>query len=289
MQQMQHVAGKDTERSTKANAKAKTTSGICTSCHISCLSPFVPCPVPLSSLRVLVNLLRANVNSGTCSQVRLATGCPAPVPWSCHYCESCPKMNECSPRPVGNKNVVVAKQRRGYSPCHLSLYSCLLCHCCTQLRLVCNALSIDKVSTRYRYLANSYDDDDAVQTQHNVQYLDYLFAAAEVSFCLFMYVSVCVFIGVCVCVLVCCGHVCGLVSLSASLHSLFSGFVLAEQSNLTAECKLRITKLRRALQDALLIPLLLFSLLFSFWVAISVVSALGSAKHLISLNESEPD
>lgn len=206
-----------------------------------------------------MNLLRANVNSGTCSQVRLATGCPAPGPLSCHYCESCPKMNECSPRPVGNKNVVVAKQRRGYSPCHLSLYACLLCQCCTQLRLVCNALSIDKVSTRYRYLANSYDYD-AVQTQHNVQYLDYLFAAAEVSFCLPMYVCMCV----CECVLVCCGHVCGLVSLSASLHSLFSGFVLAEQSNLTAECKLRITKLRSALQDALLIPhLLFFSLLHS--------------------------
>lgn len=174
-------------------------------------------------------------------------------------------MNECSPRPVGNKNVVVAKQRRGYSPCHLSLYACLLCQCCTQLRLVCNALSIDKVSTRYRYLANSYDydydDDDAVQTQHNVQYLDYLFAAAEVSFCLPMYVCVCMCVWVCV--LVCCGHACGLVSLSASLHSLFSGFVLAEQSNLTAECKLRITKLRSALQDALLIPHLLFSLLHS--------------------------
>lgn len=141
--------------------------------------------------------------------------------------------------------------------------ACLLCHCCTQLRLVCNALSIDKVSTRYRYLANSYDyddDDDAVQTQHNVQYLDYLFAAAEVSFRLSMYVCVCVCLFGCVCVLVCCGHVCGLVSLSASLHSLFSGFVLAEQSNLTAECKLRITKLRSALQDALLIPHLLLLL-----------------------------
>lgn len=115
MQQMQHVAGEDTERRTKA--KAKTTSGICTSCHISCSSSYSL----FLALRVLVNLLRANVNSGTCSQVRLATGCLAPAALSCHCCESCPKMNECSPRPVGNKNVVVAKQRRGYSPCHISL------------------------------------------------------------------------------------------------------------------------------------------------------------------------
>lgn len=188
MQQMQHVAGKDTERRRRRRRQAAYA--------LPATFP-VPPPPPPSALRVLVNLLRANVNSGTCSQVRLATG-----PLSCHYCESCPKMNECSPRPVGNKNVVVAKQRRGYSPCHLSLYGCLLCQCCTQLRLVCNALSIDKVSTRYRYLANSYDyDDDAVQTQHNVQYLDYLFAAAEVSFCLPMYVCVCV----CLCLGVCIG------------------------------------------------------------------------------------
>lgn len=110
----------------------------------------------------LLNLLRANVNSGTCSQVRLATGYTGSESWPCYESwpcsescsESCPKMNECLPRPVGNKNVVVAKQRRGYSPWQCPSPSLRplanVCLCCTQLHLVCNALSIDKVSTRYR-------------------------------------------------------------------------------------------------------------------------------------------
>lgn len=115
-QQMQHVAGKDTERRTKGEGEDDKR-------HMHFLPHFLFLLLfsPPCALRVLVNLLRANVNSGTCSQVRLATGCLAPAALSCHCCESCPKMNECSPRPVGNKNVVVAKQRRGYSPCHLSL------------------------------------------------------------------------------------------------------------------------------------------------------------------------